>query len=518
MFEPLVLSAHPLEALLQLEKAARDGRQLVVMTADLRLDPDLRDETGEHLDPRDHQGIDRRALTLLQAKRGEVRVLGPASGGYLRGPGKVALISQMGPAFPALAERLGPHLGLGIDLGLGWDMVAGELLTWVADETGENLHTVVLVLPPSSPEASPEAEPAHPWSHLALGLAALIDRGLTVLAVATGPDADALALHGVETSPDLGSLLARAMVEPKAGPLAVISTMGTDTVVDGLIDSFGLELADLAEKTLLTLERELPRATRLGAHLKIPNPSARHLQVARQALSEDPAVGAVWLAVGDPDPWASARAFAACVKKHTPIPREPSEPRQRVMAELMGLRLMKRLELDRDQVVRLLAINSAPTWMVTSLAAAHDAAGRIGYPVRLSPSQTEVPDRDALTLAWETLLADQRELVPNTHPRGPRDTDDWRPRRLLPAVPTVQASYRAHPLPFATIDGHRVAMPCESLATRHSLGRPELVPLLRALSELAWHHPDVVSLDLEVDGEGRLVDARGALLPLPPRD
>lgn len=507
--DALVLSAHPLEALLQLDKAAREGRPLVVMPADPRLDPNLKDEAGEHLDPRDHAGIDQAARALIEARRKDVRLIGPG-GGLARGPGEVALVSALGPGlFERLVSELGPHLKVGVDLGLGWDLTAGEVVVAIAAETP---RLVLLALTPSGDSRPPESDPPPPWLGLAEALAALANQAIAVHAVAAPSDLAALEAHGVSVVHDLGALIEAG--RRKSGALAVVSLLGGGAHIDGLIDAFGLPLAELSEDTLLTFERELPRHTRVGPHLQVAAPTARHLEVIRAALDADPAVGEVWWALSDPDPWATARGFAACVKSHTPVAvAAAGEARPRLQAELMGLRLMKRLALERDQVQTLLGgqVEAAPSFAVTSLAAALDAAERIGYPVRLTPELSSLADREMLTQAWERLVAGLSAPTPFSA-RGAMRDDAWHARRLLPALETVRLSYAAHPLPVATCRGESLALPARLAdLERHD----RFAAALNALTDLAANHPEVASLDLELDLSGRLVDGSGELLPLP---
>lgn len=504
-----LLSAHPLEALLQLDKAVREGRPLVVMPADPRLDPNLKDDTGEHLDPRDHEGIDLAARALLEARRKEVRVIGPA-GGLARGPGDVALVSALGPGvFEQLVRELGAHLKVGVELGLGWDVTAGEVLGAIAEEAPGR---VLLALTPPGGARAPESDPPPPWLGLAEGLAALAAQGIAVHAVAAPSDAAALGAHGVSVLHDLGALVEAGRRRP--GPVAVVSALGAGAAIDALIETFELPLAELSETTLLALERELPRQTRLGAHLQIATPTPRHLELIRAALAADPAVSEVWWALDDRDPWATARALALCAKSHTPHPTVGiGEARPRLQAELMGLRLMKRLALGRDQVVTLLGgqVEAAPSFAVTSLAAALDAAERVGYPVRLAPGAAGLGDREQLTRAWESLVAGLGAPTP-INARGAMNDDAWHARRILPALETVRLRFSSHPLPVATLRGEALALPARlGDLERHA----PFAAALRALSELAAHHPEVASLDLELDLSGRLVDGAGEILPLP---
>lgn len=509
-----VLSTHPLEALLQLDKAAREGRPIVVMPADPRLDPNLKDEDGEHLDPRDHEGIDLAARRLVDERRKEVRVIGPA-GGLARGAGEVALVSALGPGlFERLVKDLGPSLRIGVDLGLGWDVTAGEVLLALADESPRR---VLLALPPPGPPRAPEADPPPPWLGLADGLAAFANRGIPVHAVAVASEVAALTAHGVSVVPDLGSLVEAG--RRSSGDLVVVSSLGGGASIGALIDAFELPLAELSEMTLLALERELPRQTRLGPHLQVTSPTPRHLEVIRGSLAADPAVGEVWWAIEDPDPWSTARALAGRAKTHTPEPTLAArEPRERLQAELMGLRLMKRLALERDPLASLLRLETAPAFAVTSLAAALNAAERIGYPVRLTPSPTPLADREALTQAWERLVAELSAPTP-LGARGPMSEDAWHARKVLPALETVRLVFTAHPLPVATLGptaGRPDAVTLPLPVRVADLERfPSFAGVLEALTEVAAHHPELASLELELDLSGRLVDGAGALLQLP---
>lgn len=504
-----LLSAHPLEALLQLDKAVREGRPLVVMPADPRLDPNLKDDTGEHLDPRDHEGIDLAARALLEARRKEVRVIGPA-GGLARGPGEVALVSALGPGvFERLVSELGANLKVGVELGLGWDVSAGEILRALAEEAP---CRVLLALTPPGIARAPESDPPPPWLALADGLAALAERGIPVVAVAAPAEAGALAAHGVWVVHDLSALVSAARPAPRS--LAVVSALGAGALIDGLIETFELPLAEISEDTLLAFERELPRHTRVGPHLQVASPTPRHLEVIRLALSADPAVGEVWWALSDPDPWATARGYAMRVKSHTPLALVvPGEARPRLQAELMGLRLMKRLRLERDQVATLLGgqVEAAPSFAVTSLAAALDAAERVGYPVRLAPGAAALGDREQLTRAWEALVAGLGTPTP-VSARGAMSDDAWHARRVLPARETVRLTYESHPLPVATLAGENLALPAR---LAHIERHGPLAAALRALTDLAANHPEVASLELELDLSGHLVDGSGRLLPLP---
>lgn len=505
--DALVLSAHPLEALLQLDKATREGRPLVVMPADPRLDPNLKDDTGEHLDPRDHAGIDQAARALVEGRRRDVRVIGPA-GGLARGGGDVALVSALGPTlFERVVSELGPHLKLGVDLGLGWDITAGEVLGAIAAEAP---RLVLLALTPSGDSQPPESDPPPPWLGLAEGLAVLAAQDVPAYAVAAPLDARALMAHGVSVVHDLGALIEAGRRKP--GALAVVSLLGAGAHIDSLIDTFALPLAELAEDTLLAFERELPRHTRVGPHLQVSAPTPRHLEVIRMALAADPAVGEVWWALSDPDPWATARALAQCDKSHTPLAvTAAGEARPRLQAELMGLRLMKRLALERDQLASLLQLEAAPSFAVTSLAAALDAAERIGYPVRLTPEPSPLADREALTQAWERLIAGLSAPTPLSA-RGAMSDDAWHARRILPALETAHLSYASHPLPVATLRGEALALPARLTdLERHG----PFAAALKALTDLAANHPEVAALDLELDLSGRLVDGSGMLLPLP---
>lgn len=505
--DALVLSAHPLEALLQLDKAAREGRPLAVMPADPRLDPNLKDDTGEHLDPRDHAGIDRAARALIEGRRKDVRLIGPA-GGLARGPGDVALVSALGPGlFERLVSELGPQLQVGVDLGLGWDLTAGEVAVAIAAEAP---RTVLLALTPSRDSQAPESDPPPPWLGLAEGLASLATQGIPVHAVAAPTDRSALTAHGVSVVHDLGALIEAGRRKP--GALAVVSLLGAGAHIDGLIDTFALPLAELSEDTLLAFERELPRHTRVGPHLQVASPTARHLEVIRTALAADPAVGEVWWALSDPDPWATARVLAKCVKSPTPSAvTGVGEARPRLQAELMGLRLMKRLALERDQLASMLQLETAPSFAVTSLAAAIDAAERIGFPVRLTPEPSPLADRESLTQAWERLVAGLSAPMPLSA-RGAMSDDPWHARRILPALETVRLTHTSHPLPVATLRGEALPLPARLTdLERHD----RFAVALRALTDLAANHPEVASLDLELDLTGRLVDGSGKLLPLP---
>ncbi len=537
-----VLSPHPLEALLQLDRARKDGLNgpdgtvgpdgvdivdVVVMPADLRLDTTLKAPDGDALevDHPDDQAlqefIDALAYERLEERREPLRVIGPASAGLATGPGDIALVAAIGSAFGPLVQRLGDALSVAIDLGLCWDVSAGELLAQLATQSTATRFALVL---PYAPPGAPEDMPRPLWSGLADGLAALAGR--PVFAVARGSQKVALETHGALVVPDLDALV-DALCSPviASGPrVALVSSLdgGARFFEAALLDA-GLQLATPSEQTLTALKSELPRFTRLGGHLQIPKPTARHLALAREHLTADPGVDTLWVTVGDAmDPFQRASLLAVRARSsglsNTSQPLvEPAAESPRTHAHLMALRLMKRTTLGRDDVTALLGrdVTTAPAIAATSLGAARAASKTLGFPVRLAPGEvTAIADDAALVAAWESLLSslssgssgDQADA-----PRGRHAPDPWQTRLVLPGGPTTRLTYRREPLP--TLCGPDLALPLPG-RERDLTRLPNSRALIAALSTIAVHHPEVDELVLELDIDGRLIDGAGKLVPL----
>ena len=526
-----ILSPHPLEALLQLDRARKDALDeadrvdVVVMPADLRLDTTLKAPDGEALEfdhPDDQDLIDALAYERLEERREPLRVIGPASAGLATGPGDIALVTAIGAAFGPLVQRLGDALSVAIDLGLGWDVSAGELLARLATQSSATRFALVL---PYTPSGAPEETPCTLWVGLAQGLAALAGRPL--FAVARASQRDALETHGALVVPDLDALV-DALCSPviASGPrVALVSSLdgGARFFEAALLDA-GLQLATPSEQTLAALRTELPRFTRFGGHLQIPKPTARHVALAREHLTADPGVDALWVTVGDAmDPFQRASLLAVRARSsdrsNTLQPLvEPAAENPRTHAHLMALRLMKRNTLSRDDVTALLGrdVVTAPALAATSLGAARAAAKTLGFPVRLAPGDAAaLVDDAALVTAWESLvssLASRPSGDPADAPRARHEPDPWQTRLVLPGGPTTRLTYRREPLP--TLHGPNLALPLPG-RERDLTHLPNSRALIAALSSIAVHHPEVDELVLELDADGRLIDGSGALVPLP---
>lgn len=482
------LAASPGQALLDLAGLVRSGRRaLAVMTVDLHADRALDDPRASFESTL--------APTSPTSPVATTRVIGPASGGVVDGPGRVALITAIGPLAPRIAAALGPELGLAVDLGLAWDVTADELVDLITD--AHPIDTLGLALPPAA--------------YAALGPALRRAQGrLALFATARGPLATALARYGVAPVDDLGALVRATATRPADRPrgrrVAVVTGTGPlAALVPAALSDAGLELARLSPATRAHLESELPAATRYAPLVRIPGATARHVELALESLRSDLFVEHA-LAIDVPghpprDPSIEARHLAALATAAraltagpSPLPPEPA-PTPRAAALIAAQRLMRRTTLDRAATCQLLValeptLTPTPAFPVASLAAAVRAARTVGYPVLLGA--TRIADDEALATAWEALLGTIDDAV-----------------QLQGAVPTTALTYHRDPLPHATIGDDPVALPARQaeLDARPAALRRALI----ALSRLACGLPEIARLDLAIAADGALVDARATL-------
>lgn len=480
------IASTPAQAQLDLRDAARGGLALVVVTTDLQADRALDDPHAAFIetfdDPDDHA---------------RTRVIGPASGGVHTGPGGALLVTAIGPLAARIAQAIGPELALAIDLGHAWDLGAAELVSALADDPRiETLHTLGLALPPAA------------WPALAPALRRLQGR-LALFAHAPSADgalARALAAHGVACLDDLGAL-ARALATPPAdrprGPrvAVVTSTTPLGALVAPALTAAGLTLAAPSQATIDQLASELPERTRFTPFIRIPDPTRRHAELARESLAADLRVDHV-LAFDLPghparDPSIEARhlaalaaATAALAHPPSPLPAALTEPPSpRAEALVAAALLMRKRTLDRDATLALLtafdpSLTRAPAIAIANLAGASSAARQLGYPVRLGDDPTPIADERALESRWQSIVA------------ALSTTDPHLALSVTPAPADVTTlRYRAQLLPIVTITSpaHELALPAR-VTDLEPLGA--LTPLVIALSRVAMTLPAVRSLEL----------------------
>jgi hypothetical protein len=446
------------------------------------------------------------ARAAFDAARGETRVLGPGSGGVHARGGDIGLLSALGPAVSPLLEALGDRIGLAVDLGLAWDLGSADALTDLEAAIAEgHLRLLLLALPMPHDEATTAL-----WREASPALRALEGR-VPMVAVATGPFAEYLENRGIATLPSRAGLAHVARLpQPRTGTskIAVISPLApTSSWLGGALAAAGLSLAEPAAETLAQLESELPRHARLGGHVQIPTPTARHLEVARTALASDPGVALVWTAT-EGDPQLGVDALAATLRAHAALSEGPSplpSPAgdEAGSALLYARRLMRRDVIERSEALAILGaftrLEVAPSIAVANLAMATHAAARLGFPVLLGPGATApIADASALTTAWEALLADLSAAS--------SDVDPWGSRHIIPVRgETRSVRVTLTPLPVLEVSGAnlRVALP---LRDRELDRLGPLGPLARALEAVA-DLPEVRSLSALATVDGTVLDA-----------
>lgn len=495
----LTLDGSPTQALLDLSRAARARAPLVVMRADPNADRALDDP--------------RAAIADRLAADPQTRLLGPASAGLFAGPGRVALVTAIGPLVPPMLRALGDRLGLAIDLGLAWDVDAAEVLAALA--TGP-FEVIGLALPDTA------LGPA-----LARSLRHVQGRA-AVFALACGQAALALSRYDVACVPDLAALV-RALaadVRPSGRRVAVVT--GTGPVADlvpAALSAAGLALTPPSAVTAAHLASELPLRTTLDPLVRIPGATTRHVEAARTALASDPTIDHV-LALDLPghparDPFAEAAHLAhlatashALAAGRSPLIADADE-HPRVEALVAASLLMRRARLDHASTTSLLTalddtLASAPAVPVASLAAARQAARELGYPVLLAPSLAPIADDGDLVARWESLLEASRSAPARL---TARDADPFAARVVVHAsTEATTLTYSAGPLPSVDLGDRTLALP---LRERDLAACPaSLRPALRALSHLCQHAPDIASIALLLGADGRLLFAEATLGPL----
>lgn len=493
------LDGSPTQALLDLSRAARARVPLVVM----------------HADPNADRALDDPRATVADrlAADPQTRLIGPASAGLFAGPGRVALVTAMGPLVPPMLRALGDRLGLAIDLGLAWDVGAAEILATLAAGPFE---VIGLAVPDTA------LGPA-----LARSLRQVQGR-VAVFALACGQAALALSRYDVACVADLAALV-RALaadVRPSGRRVAVVTGTGPlGDLVPAALSAAGLTLTAPSAVTAAHLASELPLRTTLDPLVRIPGATTRHVETARTALASDPTVDHV-LALDVPghparDPFAEAAHLAHLAAASHALAAGPSpliadaDGHPRVEALVAASLLMRRARLDHTATTSLLTafddtLASAPAVPVASLAAARQAARQVGYPVLLAPSLTPIADDAGLVERWESLLEASR-IAPA--PLTARDADPFAARVVVHAAAAPRAlTYSAGPLPFVDLGDRTLALP---LRERDLEAHPAtLRPALRALSHLCQHAPDVASIALLLGADGTLLFAEATLGPL----
>jgi len=488
------LGGSPTQALFDLGRIVREAlASVVVMTVDLHADRSLDD-------PR--VAFDQ-ALGDPDVRR--TRVIGPASGGISSSSGGVALISAIGPLAPRIATAIGGDLGLAVDLGLGWDLAAEGLIAAVL-ASGQRFHTLGLALTPSAYRGLARALRAA-QGHVAI----------FALAAAQSPTALALAGYGVACVSDLGAL-ARALAtapadRPRGNRIAVVTGTGPlSALVAPALEAAGLQLAKPSQATLGHLASELPAQTRMTPFVQIPGATARHAALAVESLRADFLIEHVFAfdlpgfaprdpAIEAPHLAALATAARALAAGASPIPT-PSGATPRAEALVAAAQLMRRTTLERETTTALLValagtatpLRPSAAFPVASLAAAHNAARRIGYPVLLGTSPDAIIDDDALTERWEALRSG---LATSEVPFDRRAPDPFAAHVIQRAPTTaIQLTYRATPMPTVVIAGGlSLALPVRASELS---ANPAIAPALQALSHLAERTPEVATLALVV--------------------
>lgn len=259
--------------------------------------------------------------------------------------------------------------------------------------------------------------------------------------------------------------------------------------------------------------------------VQIPGATARHVEVAREALDADAAVDHV-LAFdlpGSPprDPFAEGAHLARLVALSETLARGPSplvpdvDGSAHVEAVVAASLLMRRVTLDRASSASLLAslddaLTVAPAMPVASLAAAARAARQLGYPVLLPPSLDLIGDEATLTTRWELLVDDARGHARETSAPRRMDHDPFAARVVVHASSEIAAlRYSAVPLPTVRYEGHTLALPLRAMDLE---GQPiGLRPALRALSRLCVRAPEIAAMTLVLDSDGTLLHAGATL-------
>jgi len=488
-----ILGGSPTQALLDLGRLVREAIPYAIMTADLQADRGLDDPRAAleaTLAGGEHAGEERRT-----------RVIGPASGGLVQGPGGVALVGAIGPLAARIAAAIGPELGLAIDLGLAWVLAAHELVPGLIES---GMHTLGLALEPAA------YRPLARILREAQGRVAIF-----ALAPSHSVLAQSLAAYGVACVADLGAL-ARALAtppseRPRGTRIAVVTGTGPlASFVAPAFEAAGLRLARPSQATLAHLESELPAQTRTTTFIQIPGATQRHAALAVESLRADFLVAHVFAfdLPGFPprDPMIEAAHLAALATAATsiatppsPLPAEPAQP-PRAETLVAAALLMRRVTLDRESCSALLTalapeLKAAPVFAVASLAAAHNAARRSGYPVMLG--STPLADETALTRHWEALLAG---LVPSEAPYDRRSADPFA-AHVIQRAPATQTElhYSATPLPRVTVSGspQTIALPARQAELALV---PRLAHALVALSRLSARAPEVATLELVLGG------------------
>jgi len=492
------LAGSPTQALLDLSREARAGTPLVVMSADPHADRALDDP--------------RAAFAGALGDEARTRLIGPASGGLVSGPGRVALVTAIGPLLPPLVRALGDRLGLAVDLGLAWDVDAAEVLAAL----GEGRFDLVgLALPEAAFTAG-------------LARALRVLQGRTgVLALAAGEAAQALGRYDVACAPDLAGLVrALASDERPRGPrVAVVTGTGPlAELVPSALLAAGLELAAPSPATAAHLASELPLRSTLAPMIRIPGATPRHVELARAALANDATIDHV-LTLDLPghvarDPFAEAAhlarlhgvSAALCQGPSPLLPAVAEDPR--LEAIVAASLLMRRTHLDRATTASLLtalddALATRPALPVASLPAAQQAARHLGYPVLLLPATTPVADEPTLIETWEALLEQARS---ETAPLERRDADPFAARFVVHAADApLTLTFTAAPLPSVLLGGRSIGLPLRERDLEHCPAPAR--PALRALSHLCQHTPAVASLELTLAADGALLHAHATLKP-----
>lgn len=522
------VSGSPVGATLRLAALVRGGARAVTMEVDPAVDRALEDPRAE-----------------TQRALGDARLLGPAAAGVRQGAGAIGLVTALGEPAKDLWDALGEALGIGIDLGLAWDLSPGEALgALVAAGTCDRIGLFLPDLAKGGAFGLAQALRAATGKVAVLVMTHLGQPGIPVL------KSLGAAVYDLRSGPAL--LIAALRLPPPTYPrgrrVAVISDTGPlGAEAATLLTAFGLELARPAEPTIARLESELPLKTTFGGHLRIPGPTERHLAVARATLAADPGVDHVvtlGLAGTTSDPLAllsghgplAVLAPLAELGRRAALPSMPASPPVDAVAEPTLLRahallsaalIMRRRELAGDEASTLLAnleagLTALPSIPVASLAAARAAARRVGYPVSLDRDGPALADEAALDAAWEGLLGDLRR-DPSDEPRDPR----WDPRWVSRVAPIV-VDYSARPLPVITFraatHGPRLlALPLDprDLGASNAPGHDAdgvhatLAPLFRALERVAASLPEVARAEVRATETGAITTARLELEAFP---
>ncbi|MFO0746622.1 MAG: hypothetical protein U1F43_13270 [Myxococcota bacterium] len=420
--EPIAFVTEPAPLVWTAARRALAAADIVAIAADLRAD------TGSE-DPR----ADLEALLADDSGGGpRGRVAGPASGGARAGEGrasgaKAALCTRLGPAFEAATRGL--DLIEAVDLGLGWDLDEADLvLRWAA--RGD-----VAVIGLAAP---------RPAARLAVALRAVQGRIPVIVA-----DAAQRAWYrlGAAVVPSLEALrLALTLPAFDGTSMALVggSGPGLAALADALATA-GITLLAPARAARPVIAQDVHARARLGADPARPvvdllgTATARHVELAARVMAEDEYVTAVvclgragepatapsevekpvLMCPADADPWAFASALRARLDASRevaspPLPA-PAVDLERAHALLTAALLMKRQRLAREESLGVLAAmglgKAAPTVQVASLAAATEAAQRLGWPVVLGApgAVTELaplPDAAALAERWDAVAAE----------------------------------------------------------------------------------------------------------------